>query len=579
MRRFLTFLILISLAGGAARAAEQLQARLQQELQAGRITRAQSLAWLLLAAEDPQRLPPLYQSCGLEDLTCPTLIAAEARALLPSLPAAEQALLIPLLSRPAKDRLPLSLTTPEGHFRIHYTLSGSDSAAPDFVQEAGRAFEYVYSLLTAGMGFDAPPDDEAIDGPELDVYMMRFSAYGETRFENPVAGSEGLRYSSYIVIDSKFRGGSYATQGVDALHVTAAHEFFHMLQGGYRYFPSTTMDSRFLFEASSTWFEEVAYPEVNDYLQYVRTYFLAPNRPFYLYSSATYGLGIYFQMLQQQYDTRIIRSVWNGLREREPLEALDDALQAAGCDLGRSLASLSIWNAFTASHADTSRYFRDGPLFPAISPLQSLVLSDPLTISGAAAELQTQYYTLTIPGGGRYTIRPSMANPSQWIYTLVLHEPGADSRSYTIAGNTPLTFGPVAMNTELRLAVVNIQWPASLRGETDADFAFEFTPPSDGAEMAAGIVRTLPSPFRPDRDERLQIQIYTPTPAAEATLYIFNEQGETIHAQTMLSLPRGVNCHFWDGRDAAGRPAAAGIYLCAVAGIGPFRPHKFALLR
>ncbi len=571
--------MLVLLSAGAARSAEQLQDRLQQDLQAGRITRAQSLACQLIAAEDPQLLPPLYQAYGRESLGCPTLIAAEARALLPDLAAAEQALLIPLLSRPSADRLPLSMVTAEGHFRIHYTLSGSDSSTTAFVEEAGRAFEFVYTLLTTGMGFNAPPADEGIDGPELDIYMMRFSAYGETRFENPVAGSAGLRYYSYIVIDSRFKGGSYATQGIDALHVTAAHEFFHMLQGGYRYFPSTTMDSRFLFEASSTWFEDVAYPEVNDYLQYVRSLYLAPNRPFHVYSSATYGLGIYIQMLQQQYSTRIVRSIWNGLREREPLDALDGALQASGSDLGRSLASFSIWNAYTASHADTAHYFKDGLLFPEITPLQSLVLSDPLIISNAASELETQYYTISIPGGGRYTIRPSMANPSHWIYTLVVFDPGVASRSYTIAGNTPLTFGPVGMNTELRLTVINTQWPVAGRGQTDADYTYEISPPAATTEMEAGIVRTLPSPFKPVQDGRLQIQFYTPSPVEEATLYIFTERGAVIHAQTMRNLPRGMNCHFWDGRDAIGHPAAGGIYLCAITGIGPFKPHKFALLR
>ncbi|HNW58772.1 MAG TPA: FlgD immunoglobulin-like domain containing protein [bacterium] len=579
MKRTLVVLLLAVLHPGAGEAGEQLQAILQQDREAGRITQAQSLALQLQAAEDPRLLPPLYQGYALEDLPCPTLIAAEARALLPALSATEQQLLIPLLSRPSAQRLPLSLVTAAGHFRIHYTLTGSDSATEAFVAEAGEAFEYVFALLTGGMGYAEPPADDGTDGPELDIYMMRFSAYGETRFENPVAGSEGRRYSSYIVIDSKFQGGSYATQGLDALHVTAAHEFFHMLQGGYRYFPSTAMDSRFLFEASSTWFEDVAYPLVNDYLQYVRTLYLSPNRPFHLFSNATYGLGIYIGMLQEQYGTRIIRTIWEQLREFEPLDALDKALAATGSDLGRSLASFSIWNAFTASHADTVHYFHDGLLFPEISPLQSLILSDQLAITNAASELETQYYTITLPGGGSYTVSPAMTNPSQWLYTMVILESGAAPRTYTIAGNTPLTFGPVGTNSELRLAVTNIQWPVAGHSQTDADYALTISPRAPAVAMEAGIIRTLPSPFKPEEGGRLQIQFYTPAPAGEARLYIFNERGQTIHAQTMRDLPRGLNCNFWDGRDDAGQTVPAGIYVCAITGIGQFTPHKFALVR
>ncbi|GEM_PF-922039 len=578
MRSPITLVIMI-LGATAATAGQQLQVLLQQEMETGAISRAEYLAYQLIAAEDPDRLPLRYQGTLQGPLHCSSLISAEARALLPSLTGEDKALLEQLLARPTSGRLPLSFTSPAGHFRIHYADTGSDSAGADFVTEAGRSFDYVYDLLVHDMGFTPPPADGGIDGPELDIYVMRFSAYGETRYENPVEGSDGQRYTSYIVIDNRFSSAGYETRGIDALHVTAAHEFFHMLQGAYRFFPSTRMDSRFLFEASSTWFEDVAYSEVNDYFQYVRSLFASPNRPFHVFSNITYGLGLYMTMLDKNHGHALIRRMWEELRDQEPLDALDRALRSDGNDLGRSLATFTIWNAFTADYADSLLYYPDSPHFPEITPVEKLALSGERTILNSCTQLESHYYTLTVATGGNYTITPVLDPAAQWLYTLVIHEPGFKSRQFTIAGDTPLTFGPVAMDCELRLAVVNIQWPVTGSAQKKSTYSFRFAPSASQEEHEEGVVMISPSPFRPEQDERLQIQFYSRAAVGEAVLRVFSERGEAVYSRTMRSLPRGLNCQFWDGCDSSGRPLPSGIYLCAISGIGQFRPQKMALVR
>jgi len=88
-----------------------------------------------------------------------------------------------------------------------------------------------------------------------------------------------------------------------------------------------------------------------------------------------------------------------------------------------------------------------------------------------------------------------------------------------------------------------------------------------------------PSPFRPEKDERMQIHFYSREPVSEAALLILTERGEVVYSRTMRNLPRGLNCQFWDGRDSSGRPLPSGIYLCAIRGTGQFKPHKMALVR
>ena len=56
--------------------------------------------------------------------------------------------------------------------------------------------------------------------------------------------------------------------------MTIAHEFHHAIQFGYY----QGSDSIWWQESTSTWMEEVAYPEVDDYLQYLPSFLGSPHR-------------------------------------------------------------------------------------------------------------------------------------------------------------------------------------------------------------------------------------------------------------------------------------------------------------
>ncbi|HOC24830.1 MAG TPA: hypothetical protein PKJ13_05935, partial [bacterium] len=59
-------LIILTIWAASASAAQQLQTLLQQEMEAGAISRGEFLAYQLIAAEDPDRLPLRYQTAGLD---------------------------------------------------------------------------------------------------------------------------------------------------------------------------------------------------------------------------------------------------------------------------------------------------------------------------------------------------------------------------------------------------------------------------------------------------------------------------------------------------------------------------------
>ena len=102
---------------------------------------------------------------------------------------------------------------------------------------------------------------------------------------------------SYIRLDNNFTDPDYGSSAacfgargareLNALRVTAAHESFHAIQFSYYH----GSDGSWWEEASATWMEEVAFTEVDDYLQYLCDFILAPARA--LNSAPGFGNRVY----------------------------------------------------------------------------------------------------------------------------------------------------------------------------------------------------------------------------------------------------------------------------------------------
>jgi hypothetical protein len=168
------------------------------------------------------------------------------------------------LARPIRD---LTYTTPGSTFAVHYDTAGSHTpdltssrpdGTPDWVVEVGTALDSVRSFLIR-LGFDqALPDGDGI----FDVYLTNYGGglYGETFYPDQAPGGGWI---AYIEMENDFAlTERYLTHGLAAARVTCAHEYFHAVQLAQE-FKSAGL---FLYELTSTWFEEVAYPEVNDWI-------------------------------------------------------------------------------------------------------------------------------------------------------------------------------------------------------------------------------------------------------------------------------------------------------------------------
>jgi len=255
-------------------------------------------------------------------------------------------------SRPV---LPETYTSLSGHFLIHYDSPGNEDAPiqesldnddiPDYVQEVGLIADLTRQTLVETMGFREEIPDE--DG-KYDIYIVDLGsginvAYGWNYLDE----NDGIEGTSWVEIDNDYSESGYYTNGLEAMRVTVAHEFFHAIQRAYHEKSSGTyieggvmpISYSYFYEFSSMWLEDVVVPEGNDYLHFLsssadsRRFFSNPEQKFSDtdgYSVALFGhyLSNVIENIEDETSSTIIRRVWEKFSDDllDPIDALDEIL-------------------------------------------------------------------------------------------------------------------------------------------------------------------------------------------------------------------------------------------------------------
>jgi len=234
---------------------------IEQAYQAGELDLQTALLYQVEAFRDPQTVPAPYREAPSVPV-CGTPMVVQAQAFAQQAGEAYERRLAKVLARPRRS---LWVLTPDGHFRVHYDVSGAaavdpsdidGNGVPDYVDEVVRTLDRVWHLEVDSLGFQPPPSDGDLGGgPEYDVYISelgRGGTYGKTYPERP-----GKATCSYLELDNDYANSIYReSKGLNALHVTVAHEFNHGIQFGYY----QGSDGIWWQEATATWMEDVAYP-------------------------------------------------------------------------------------------------------------------------------------------------------------------------------------------------------------------------------------------------------------------------------------------------------------------------------
>lgn len=262
--------------------------------------------------------------------------------------------------------LPLELISPGGRFKIHYTLDGEDSTSLSFVDSAAVILDAAWSFQIDSLGFAEPPSEE--DG-FIHLYFQDMNyAYGRTE---PIAS--GANVPSFMVVENDFSEDVFATKGLDALKVTLAHEFHHVVQFGYY----RDFSQMAFYEMCAVWMEEKSYDDVNDYINYLSALMDAPNvsiinRDY----SHEYAAGVFIMLVDDEYGSDAIVDTWERLEARrghiDLFSELISQLEERGTEQTEIASKWMSWLLFTGDRAVDGFGFPDAALFDTLQTVEPI---------------------------------------------------------------------------------------------------------------------------------------------------------------------------------------------------------------
>ncbi|MGH3007091.1 MAG: MXAN_6640 family putative metalloprotease [Gaiellaceae bacterium] len=247
-------------------------------------------------------------------------------------------------------------------------------------------FEEVWNEIVGldGMGYEEPLSDEtdATNGGDekLDIYLVDIGndgLYGYCAHDGePLVSAVAV----YCVVDNDYVELAAGTDRDpdDLLRVTAAHEFFHAVQGAYDFF-----EDGWLMEGTATNMEETVYETIDDNLMFLDFSPLTrPASPLdrWGFGNSEYGSWIFWRYLEERAygsDPSVIRRIWQraAASRLDPSDWGEYSLQAVarvladdGVHLADAFAGFGVANRLLA-YADgnlypgtpTHRAFRIGP--------------------------------------------------------------------------------------------------------------------------------------------------------------------------------------------------------------------------
>ncbi|MFQ5601996.1 MAG: MXAN_6640 family putative metalloprotease [bacterium] len=530
---------------------------------------------------------------------CATMLLAEVRLNFHRFTPKQQTILNEALARP--DHLPNFMISSDGRFKIHYTTDGFDAVSPtdlnsnqipDFVEEMASAFENSYQVEIDDLGYQTPPDDAGRDGAEYDVYIINLKPqqiYGETRLEDSVPGTPQNDLRGYFVVDNNYDPERYFSGGVEGAQVTAAHEFYHLVQFGYR--DLLYMDEAFYYEFSSIWMEDVVYDDINDYYQYFlgnNSFFRRRDVPFNSFVRSNFGEALWNFFLVKKFDkVDLIRRTWEIMQSNvSAIEAINQSLFENGSNFRTEFGDFAVWNYFTGRRADPVNFYEESAEYPEVKLDGDFSLSADTTVVDSSLSLTHNYYKFTNFTSGDYSIRGDSNEPENWSARAIIKTPNGDYtlHSFNLVDRKNLGFIP--RFSEIVIIPVNTrilkQEDLPMMNFIYSTFRFTLTKKAFEPETEQKITAIYPNPFRIGSADQERINFrFNQLNTEDIEVRIINASGKIVKT---VSLDDGtgllsLSSFSWDGADSDNQPVASGIYIFQLKQDQRMTLAKFAVIR
>jgi hypothetical protein len=116
--------------------------------------------------------------------------------------------------------------------------------------------------------------------------------------------------------------------------------------------------------------EEFVYDEVNDYYQYMDSYFRRTDRAFPLQNG--YNLAIWNLFLMKRYGFDILKQQWELIPNNFAINAINNSLVIFGSTYPRELNEFGIWTYFTNYKSIPGLYFEEAANYPTVVPTTTI---------------------------------------------------------------------------------------------------------------------------------------------------------------------------------------------------------------
>ncbi|MGD9900524.1 MAG: MXAN_6640 family putative metalloprotease, partial [Calditrichaceae bacterium] len=436
-----------------------------------------------------------------------------------------------------------SYVSPSGHFTLYFDMDGihavstediSGNGVPDYIDSAAVILDHIWQVEVDGLGFKPPP---GMDGKPVVSYPVYFknlgsSFYGQTIVNlSDIPSLAGLNYTSYIELRNNYDDPTLYTQGLDGLRVTAAHEFNHAIQLGYRVWTDEYGGFKDLYflEMTSTWMEDVVYDYINDYYLYLPALYNGLDSEAFTSDSGLfpYGNALYLHMIEQKFGTQIVKQIWDRILAEDSFKAIKTVLQGYNTDWARSQNDYAVWLYFTGRRAIPGIYFSEAGEYPEIgfSDSEIYTVTSGAGFNESVRALAMKHLLLEDVGDIRYA---------------ALTESESNEPLYTHAESSGIVNNPVSFN---RGQSVNLSVSGDLAlvvsNPVEIDTEFEYALFADTTLVQAG-----PNPVLVQTADD-GINFYNLP--SNSNINIYNLNGR--HLKTLNSGNEQTNRFVWDLRD------------------------------
>jgi hypothetical protein len=577
-------LLVVGVASAKVESAEEFLQIVQERVESGVLTAEDALLLKFHYAFDRDQLPEELQPEGVAPMKCGTVLIMELEQMRGSL-RSDALETIEAYIAPRNDPALATYISPSGIFRITYQTSGShavpagdanSNGIPDWVERMAEYADYVWDFEIDQLGFRGPPVPSSFTYYEISIESLS-GIYGYCTVVNYALGMTRIvLHNNYLGFPPNDDPDGHA---LGAAKVTIAHEFKHASQ-----FMTSRWSESDWVEGDATWMEEIAYPETNDYLNYLSSGSPISNPNITL--NGLYEDCVWQLYLSETHGVPFIVDFWEWRRTNQSqtvINSYEQILINYGSDLITAWNEFTTWNYASGVRWLPTESYAEGNRYPT-GQLQRQITSYPHTWSSTVPRLAANFIRCTNASTPGETLRVTFngAAGTRWTLSAVVNI------SYFY--NTGTTFLVPLVNDD------SAEWvlPYDLDGVYSVGFVvgnankigtnssytitvekvpYQATSVAD-MPQALAITGNHPNPFNPSTNIRFAL-----TDQGHTELDVVDLSGRKVRTLVSGNLLSGDHTVLWNGQDDLGRSLPSGTYIAHLRSGDQVASHKLVLTK